>query len=151
MSLESNQAWRLLSKVKQKSQSNLKAYFQNDKIIKVKLWIDFTLEAAKKMRKDGFHFYKLYKNKDNFVDVMNKLGTPLVSNNIDFFFMNPSIDQSDCHISIFLAIRELMLIALGEKSDCDLKQRCLSINPELVNENCDSAPHENRKNEKNVI
>jgi len=132
----------------QKSQLNLKTYFQNDEIVKVNPWIDFVFELAKQMRKEDFHFYKLYENRDKFVEIINNLGTPLVSNNFDFFFKNPKIDQSDCHISIFLAIRELMLIALGEKSNCDLKSRCLSIDSELVNEYCDSAPHENRKNSK---
>jgi len=128
-----------------KSQSNLKTYFKDEKIIRINSWIDFIFNKIKLIRKQKFHFYKLYNDKDYFVGIMNELGTPLVANNDNYYFQNPKIDQSDCDISIFLAIRELMMISLGEQHHCELKQRCQSVNAELVSEFCDTAPHENRK------
>jgi hypothetical protein len=131
-----------------KSQSNLKTYFRDEKIIRINSWIDFIFNKLKGLRKQGFHFFKLFNNKDYFVSIMNELGTPLVADNNNYYFQNPKIDQSECDISIFLAIRELMMISLGEQNHCELKSRCLLVNEELVNNNCDTAPHENRKNEK---
>lgn len=128
-----------------KSQSNLKVYFPDDGIIKINNWIDYIFDYIKSLRKSGFHFYELYRNKNRFIELINNLGTPLVSNNSDYFFMNPKIDQADCYIDIFLVIREQMLTTLGIQEFCGLKAKCLNDKPHLINRFCDSAPYENRK------
>lgn len=134
-----------------KSQSNLKTYFPDEKIIKVNPWIDLTFEVVKEIRKSNLHFYKLAGNKNLAIEIINKLGTPLVANKNNFFFMNLKLDQSECDISLFLAIRELLLISLGKQIFCGLKSYCSMNNKDLINSNCDNIPQENRKRKKKCI
>lgn len=126
------------------SHENLKKYFPSEDI-KLNPWFDFTFNKVKELRAKGFHFYKLVNNLDYFIKILNELGTPLISNNNSWYFRNPKIDQSDCHISILLAIRELMSLALGERANCELKAKCLIEQPTLVNDLCDKSALENSK------
>jgi hypothetical protein len=129
------------------SQSNLKLYFRDETIIKINSWIDFVFNKVKKYRKQDFHFYELFGNRKLLVEIINELGTPLIGDsNSNYYFMNSKIDQSNCDISIFLAIRELMYISVGKQKHCALKSRCLVTDPSLVTLYCDTAPEENRKN-----
>jgi hypothetical protein len=127
-----------------KAQDNLKIYFTKDDVVKVNLWIDLIFNTSKVYKEKGFHFYKLYESFDYFVEVINTVGTPLIANDIEYYFQNPKLDQADCHIAMFTAIKEFMEISLGNKVNCDLKSLCNKGPVKLVNANCDNAPWLNK-------
>jgi hypothetical protein len=126
---------------------NVSGYFPDSKILKIQEWINKTHSNVIEELKNGFSFYKLAEF-DYLINIFNKIGGPLIQNNLRYYFHNPDLEDNDCDIAIFKALGEFLEIVLGQKVNCDLKGLC-SLRPQTVtvNENCDFNPWLNSKRE----
>jgi len=123
-----------------KCRHNLKLYFPYEKI-KVNNWVEYIFNEVTKLRDGSFHLSNLVSKKERAIDVINRIGTPLVANsNNSYYFTNPSIDQKECHISLFHAVEELFNISLGYRNKCKIISYCLIYYNGLADDKCKSKP-----------
>jgi len=112
------------------AKSQLFGYFNDKRFDNLKKWIEEVIMVAQNLRLQNPYFIldiaegNIRENKV-FIEIFNKLGTPLLTNNNnEFRFYHPKAFTNQIDVGFFWAINQIQKIFFGYKTECELYEFC---------------------------
>jgi len=124
----------------------LKSYFNDNSFSHICNWIELVITTAIQMRESNKYWLldiaqggKLNKNVC-FLNLLKKLGSPIIMNRQKEFYVYPSVDNGNREIGIFLAIRQIEELFYKGLIKCEMYNWCKSSDKNLIDERCCNSP-----------